>query len=144
MEEAKRVARQTQRVLEKEWKVLKDQQKLPSIVKKIETLKEQEGEYLGLAKRRHDYLERILVEERMDEYMRVKYYRLLVDYLARKGEFDLAEQLSKAFNIQVLQKFHVRIWWTLGCLKSIIALKLPWISGARQRPCNGAVRIGAT
>lgn len=104
LEEAKRIARQTQRVLEKEWRGLKETQKVPLILQKIEMLRDQEVASLELAKRRQEYLDRILQEDNAhgpEEYMRVKYYRLLVDYLARKGEFDLAHELAKAFNIQV-------------------------------------------
>lgn len=105
VEEAKRIARQTQRVLEKEWKGVKDAQKVPAIIQKIEMLRDQERAYLELARKRQQYLEQILETDicsaGSEEYMRLKYYRLLVDYLARKGEFELAHELAKMFNIQV-------------------------------------------
>jgi macrophage erythroblast attacher len=101
LEEAKRVARQTQRVLEKEWKVLKEADKLPLIIQKVQALREQELGCLELARKRQEYIERVL-EEGGEEYMRVKYYRLLVDYLARKGDFALAQDLARAINITVI------------------------------------------
>ena len=81
---------------------MKDAQKLPAIIQKIETLREQELEYLELAKRRQEYLERVLESENTEEYMRLKYYRLLAEYLARRGEFEIARQVAKTFSIQVL------------------------------------------
>ena len=62
IEEAKRYARQAQRILEKEWKPLKsnDPIKLELIQHKIEQARDAELEMLRLAERRQDYLDQLL------------------------------------------------------------------------------------
>ena len=109
IEEAKRIARQAHRVLEKEWRPLKPgSDRLPLLAKKIQDLRDAELAQIELAMRRLEYLDRVLKGPEDDplyrNWIELKYYRILADYLARCGRFDEALSLAAKFDIEVLAR----------------------------------------
>lgn len=108
LEEAKKIARQTQRVLEKEWKPLKDDQKLPAILKKINDLRDEELRQIELLGRRQEFMQQVLEkkEEGVKIYLQTKYKRVLIEHLARTNHFPLAYHLAAEFNLQVTFKYY--------------------------------------
>lgn len=161
IEEAKRLARQVQRVLEKEWKPLRaGSDKLPAVLAKLQALRTAELHNITVAMQRQAYLDSLFSADSddtadnsngYDEWLDCKYYRLVCDYLAREGRIAEARALAAKLNIDVfaVASFHHTIadgrhMWTLTLSSSGTASSRPFTTAQRRRRCNGVQRIATT